>query len=315
MPRADFALALLRLGGVGRVTAHRVLAHFASPEALRATPREQVRLRLKGAPRAEATVAKLFGADLDEALDAARAQTRALAPKGVAVLASGDAGWPAGLDALPAADRPVCLWRYGHAGALARGAAPEVRETIAPEAQETAAPEAPALAVLGRAGLPPAAFEAAQRLARAHAAGGVVTGAKDGFDLAVQKTAVGAGARVVAVAPCGLAKLAPSLRPGATAVVKAGGALVSPFPMGHGPFDHDEREAALVAAAVARALAASGGGAGAGSPEAKALAWARGAGRPVADLDATGAEAAIAAALAPGAAPEASGAPGPESAP
>ncbi len=253
---APFALALLRLDGVGRVTVHRVLEHFATPEALRATPREQVLLRLKSAPRADAIVERLFGAELDEALGAARAQIAALAPKRVAVLASGDAEWPAGLDALPPSDRPVALWAYGHLDAL----------------------ESPALAILGRVGLAPEAFEAATRLAVQFAGGGIVTGAKDGFDLAVQKPALGAGARVVAVAPMGLARLTPSLRPGATALVKAGGVLVSPFPMGHGPFEHDESQAALVQAAIARV--AIGAAPLAGSPEAKALAWASGAGRP-----------------------------------
>ncbi|OZC03492.1 DNA-processing protein DprA [Rubricoccus marinus] len=252
---APFALALLRLDGVGRVTAHRVLEHFASPEALRATPREQVLLRLKSAPRADSIVERLFGDELDEAMVAAAAQVSALAPKRVAVLASGDAAWPTGLDALPPADRPVAIWAYGHVDAM----------------------EAPALALLGRVGLAPAAFEAATRLATQFASGGIVTGAKDGFDLAVQKPAMGAGGRVVAVAPMGLARLTPSLRPGATAVVRAGGVLVSPFPMSHGPFEHDEREAALMQAALAQV--AVGAAPEAGSPEARALEWASGAGR------------------------------------
>ena len=58
---AVFALALLRLDGVGRVTAHRILEHFGSAETLRETPREQVRLRLRGVPRADETVAKTGG--------------------------------------------------------------------------------------------------------------------------------------------------------------------------------------------------------------------------------------------------------------
>ncbi|MEL6615465.1 MAG: DNA-processing protein DprA [Bacteroidota bacterium] len=276
---APFALALLRLDGVGRVTAHRSLDRWDSLEALRATPREQVRLRLKGAPRADATVEHLFNDALDAALEAAQAQVEALAPKGISVLASGDDGWPAGLDELPASERPVCLWRYGHADALAPSDG-----------------DVPALALLGRAGLPPSSFGAASALAERFASGGLVSGAKDGFDLAVQKTALGAGGRVVAVAPCGLAKLEPSLRPGATALVRAGGALVSPFPMGHGPFDHDQREAALVAAALARTAA----GSAAATPEARALAWAAESSRVGLDLDAraSGAVATIETALA-----------------
>ena len=256
MSAAAFALALLRLKGVGRVTVHRVLDRFDSPEALRATPHEQVLLRLKGAPRAEAIVEQIMGPELDEALGKAADQIEALAPKRVEVIARGDARWPAGLDALDASDRPVALWAYGHLDALV----------------------SPALAILGRVGLAPEAFEAATALAARFASGGIVTGAKDGFDLAVQKTALGARGRVVAVAPCGLARMAPSLRPGATAVVRAGGVLVSPFSMAHGPFDHDESEAALVQVALARA--AVGAAPEAGSPEANALAWGAGTGRP-----------------------------------
>ena len=247
---ADFALALLRLDGVGRVTAHRLLDHFASPDDLRATPREQVGLRIKGAPRAAETVERLFGPELDAALADAARQREALAPKRVTILARDSAHWPARLDDLEPAHRPVALWAYGHTDALT-----------------------PGLAILGRAGLAVPAFEAATDLAKRMASGGIVTLAKDGFDLAVQKTALGAGARVVAVAVCGLARMEPSLRPGATAVVRAGGCLVSPFAMAHGPFEHDEREAARVAAALA--ASAAGAGVEEDSPEAGALLWAR----------------------------------------
>ena len=248
-PAAAFALALLRLDGVGRVTAHRILDHFESPEALRRSPREQVLLRLKGAPRAAATVDQLFGSELDDALTEAGRVLDALAPKRIAVLARCDERWPARLDDLDHADRPVALWAYGHTDALA-----------------------PGLAILGRAGLDVPAFEAATDLARRMAPNGIATVMSDGFDLAVQKPAIGAGGRVVAVATCGLARLTPSLRPGATALVKAGGCLVAPWPMAHGPFEHDEREAALVAAALAGAVV--GAGVEADAPEARAVAWA-----------------------------------------
>ncbi|MEM1054856.1 MAG: DNA-processing protein DprA [Bacteroidota bacterium] len=244
-----FPLALLRLDGVGRVSAHRVLDHFDSVEAVRATPREQVILRLKGMPRAAATVEKLFGEAMDEALAKATGQLEALASKRIAVLTRGGDTWPSRLDDLPPADRPVALWAYGHTDALT-----------------------PGLAILGRKGLEVPAFEAATDLANRMAPGGIVTLMSDGFDLAIQKPALGAGGRVVAVAACGLAKLEPSLRPGATALIRAGGCLVSPWPMPHGPFEYDEREAALVAAALAGAVV--GAGVAPDAPEARALAWA-----------------------------------------
>ena len=109
----------------------------------------------------------------------------------------------------------------------------------------------------------------------------LIVGAQSGaVDLALQKVALDAGARVVVVAEAGLANLRPSMRPGATAAVRAGGVLVSPFPMTHGPYDHDDRERALVQAALATAVCAVAPPPD--SPEDRAAAWAAGAGRPVA---------------------------------
>ena len=257
---APFALALLALDGVGRVTAHRLLDRFATADALRATPREQVLLRLKGAPRAEQTLGLLFSDALDTALDAAAAETARLGAAGVRVLAPGMPEWPAGLDALDRPDRPVVLYAYGNPAALAR----------------------PLLAVMGRPPVPAAPFEAAQRVARhvASAGGGLTVGAAHGFDLAVQKVSLGAGSAPVAVVGSGLGQLAPSLRPGATALVRAGGLLVSSFPMAHGPFPHDDRERALVQAALSRAVLVAAPQDG--SPESRACAWALRSGRPVA---------------------------------
>ena len=278
---APFALALLSLDGVGRVSAHRVLERFPTLDALRATPREQVLLRLKGVPNADQTVAALFddGA-FRPALDRAEAQVADLRAKGIGVLAPGGADgepspWPAALDALPRADRPVVLYTYGDAGALLR----------------------PALAVLARAPVGGGAFETAQALVRrAGGAAGLVVGAQSGVDLALQKVALAEGADVVVVVEAGLARLQPSMRAGATTAVRGGGVLVSSFPMTHGPFAHDDRERALVQAALGRAVAVVGPPAD--SPEDRAAAWAAGAGRPVALVgaappDASWAEAAV----------------------
>ena len=260
--RAAFALALLSVDGLGRTTAHRILERFPTAAALRETPREQVRLRIKGAPRADRLVEAVLDETFPAALDAAQATLDGLGARGIWTTAPGDDAWPSGLDALERSDRPVVLYAYGDLGALAR----------------------PALACLGRPPLAAAAFETAQTLARhalAHGAG-VVTGARSGFDVAVQKLSLGAGRGAVAVLGCGLARLEASLRPAATALTRGGGLLVSPFPMEHGPFDHDDRERALVQAALGRAVAVVG--ADEGSPERRAYDWAVEAGRPVAEL-------------------------------
>ncbi|MDT0630641.1 DNA-processing protein DprA [Rubrivirga litoralis] len=284
---APLALAYASLDGVGRVTAHRLIERFPTLDALRATPREQVGLRLKGAPNVEQTVAALFDDDVFRpALDRAEAEVAALRDKAIRVLAPGGAGWPAGLDALPRADRPLVLYAYGDPGALA----------------------GPSLAVLARAPLDGDPFETVQALARrvlttppaaesaaesgGAASGGaaLIVGAQGGVDLALQKVALGAGARVAVVVEAGLARLRPAMRPGATAAVRAGGVLVSPFPMTHGPFEHDDRERALVQAALGAAVCAVAPPPD--SPEDRAAAWAAEARRPLALVGAAPPEAA-----------------------
>jgi len=262
---ARLALALVSLDGVGRVTAHRLLERFPSLDALRATPREQVLLRLKGAPRADRTVAALFDdAWAEGARAGADAQIAALGTRGVRLLAPGDDGWPAGLADLDRADRPLLLHTYGPTTALAR----------------------PMTALLARPPVAPEVFEDVQALARRTVAGGgaLALTFAHGFDVALAKVSGGAA---VAVVPAGLSKLTPSLRPAATALVRAGGMLLSPFEMEHGPpteqrWEHDEREAARVAAALAGRVVAL---APDGSPEARAAAWAAAHGREVLQPD------------------------------
>lgn len=257
---APFALALLSLDGVGRVTAHRLLERFPTLDALRATPREQVLLRLKGVPYAERTVETLFSPDdFAPALDRARAVMQALASKRIRVLAATDVP---GLNALPRDVRSVVLYAFG----------------------ETAALDRPRLSLLTHAPVDGAVFEATQALARDVMSRdvGLVVGARHGVDLALQKLAIGADVPVVAVVGAGLARMERSMRPGATALVRAGGLLVSPFPMAHGPFDHDDRERALVQAALGSAVCAAAPPPG--SSEDRAAAWAAEAGRPLALL-------------------------------
>ncbi|GAB5534570.1 MAG: hypothetical protein Rubg2KO_08190 [Rubricoccaceae bacterium] len=261
---AAFALALLSVDGLGRTTAHRLLDRFPEWDALRATPREQVRLRLKGTPRLD----HLLDVVLSDGFDAnhltpARATADALRQRGIHTVAPADDAWPDGLKDLDRSDRPVLLYAFGQLDALAR----------------------PALTCMGRPPLDPTSFEASQALARHALASGVglVVGAQSGFDVALQKLSLGANRGAVAVLNCGLANLEKSLRPAATALTRGGGLLLSPFSMSHGPFDHDDRERALVQAALGQAVSVVG--ATDGSPEQRASSWAEGTKRSVASPD------------------------------
>lgn len=259
-----FTLALLRLNGVGRVTAHRLLDRFPTYEALRACPREQVLLRLKGVPRAEQTVSTLFDAKRMEALLAGAAETvSALASRRIEVIAPSHPHWPMGLAALPYADRPLVLYAFGNTAILAE----------------------PPVALFGRAPLPGAAFETAQVLAERllSEALPLACGAAPGFDVVLHKRCAAAGHPCVMVAATGLAKLPPPARPSVSAAVKAGGVLVSSFAPTHGPFDHDDTERALVQAALSGPSAFFAPHAD--SPEARALSWALSEDRPVFGLD------------------------------
>ena len=231
-----FALALLRVEGVGRVTAQRLLAHFPDRAALAKTPREQVLLRIKGAPNAEALVGRLLDAEAMAArLDEAEAEIETLAQRRIEVLTQHDPRWPTGLDALDRSDRPVVLYAYGDADLLTR----------------------PSAALFARPPLPGPPFEVAQDLTRALIAHGIVVmaGAEHGFDIVVHKLCASARHPSVMVANVGMGKVPKPMRPAVTATVRAGGLLLSPFALDHGPFPHDDAERALVMAATANASA------------------------------------------------------------
>ena len=255
-----FALALRSLDGVGRVTARRLAEHFDGPSDLRDHSREQVLLRIKGVANAEQIVRRLFESNaLPEALAETEERVQALDERGVTLIGPRSVDWPRGLGALPPAERPLLLWAHGHAEAL---------------------PRRPSAAFLARPPLAEAPFERAQALAgHLLARGGMpVVGAQSGFDVALAKRAAGQNAPAAMVAACGLGQVPREVRPVASQVVRAGGLLLSPFPMQHGPFEHDERERAQVQAAVARAAVFAPPEAS--TPEAHALGWATDAGPP-----------------------------------
>ena len=257
---ATFALALEQLDGVGRVTAGRLLARFATYEEVRRTPREQVLTRIKGAPNAEALVHRLFD---DEAMqphfDAAKQTLQHLRRRRVRVLTARDAAWPARLDDLPRSQRPALLYTFGCTSAL--------RQPIA--------------ALFARPPLHEKLFERAQDLVRLLAAHHVLpgTGAAHSFDVVMHKITTDNAAPSVLVAHAGLQHMPRPLRPVASQAVKAGGVLASPFPMQHGPYDHDDALRAFVLAALARACIFIDPQEG--TAEWKALTWALEAGRPV----------------------------------
>lgn len=221
--------------GVGRVTSHRLFQHFESLEDLRSYPREFVLTRLKGLPRSEQIVHQLFDDRTTTPLvEAAQGETADLAKKGVTLVHARHPSWPTSLNDLSASERPPMLWCYG-------------RHELLPSI---------ALALLAAPPLTEDPFERSQQLARQAARSGrtILTLADSGFDVAVQKIVASEEQSAgVMLADRGLARVTSSVRPAASHCVRSGGALVSPFPMDHGPFDHDAVTTARLATLMADA--------------------------------------------------------------
>ena len=249
------------MDGVGWVTAGRLLQHFGTYEDLLGYPREQVLVRIKGVARAENLVRRFFDrGQMNPLLQEAKAEHEQLESKGVTLLTPRDNRWPAGLADLPRARRPFLLYAYGAPDVLSR----------------------PVAALFARPPLSEACFERAQALTRHLMQADVspATGAAHGFDVVMHKIA---GSNrppypSVLAAPCGLAQLPSKMRPTASGVVRSGGVCLSPFPMQHGPFDHDDKTRALMLAALAQASVFVEPEAS--TPDGEALAWCEEARRP-----------------------------------
>jgi DNA processing protein len=227
-------LALENLDGVGRVTARKILDQFGSLDEVRRFPREQIMNRLRRVPQAAKLVDRLLDEKfIAESVAAAEQTIEELEGKHLVALTSGDDGWPEELDGLPNAHRPNVLFGYGNLKLLAE----------------------PSVAMLGTAPVTTGPFEAAQVLVRRLAGAGTIvsSSASDGLDNVIIKILLSTDTLPMLVAQCGLARVAPELRPSVSAVVKQGGLLVSSFHMQHGPFDHDNRERMLVQAALSKA--------------------------------------------------------------
>lgn len=213
------------------------MEHFPTLEELRTTPREQVLVRLKGLPRAEATVNTLFAEGvIEEEIQNATAYVKETRERRVEIITPLDDGYPPRLNNLDAAHRPTSLFLFGDPSLLKTS-------TVSFFAEEP---------------LPQPALEAASRLAMnlsRHAVTAII-GCASGFDTTLLKQAAGIRAPSIAVVPAGLSKLDTSLRPAAAALARSGGCLLSPFEMAHGPFDHDMKEAQRVQAALSAAVVA-----------------------------------------------------------
>lgn len=228
-------LALENMEGVGRVTARKVLDQFGSLAGIRRFPREQILNRLHRVPQVSQLIDRLEDNEfVAEAVAKAEQVVKELERRQVAALTSEDAVWPAAFESLPASHQPNVLYSYGNTALLAE----------------------PSVAFIGSAPVEPEPFEAAQTLVRRLAGEGAILScsASDGLDNVILKISLDANALPVMIAGCGLAKVAGGLRSSVSAAVKSGGLLASSFAMGHGPFDHDVRERALVQAALAKAL-------------------------------------------------------------
>ncbi|MDZ4702071.1 MAG: DNA-processing protein DprA [Rhodothermales bacterium] len=235
-PRSLLAHALERLDGVGRISAGRLLRYFESYEALTSFPREQVLTRLKSAPNGGRLVDRLFDrAEMEPILANSAAELGALTATGITPLAAGDPGWPAGIALLPAAEQPNLLYVYGATGVLRR----------------------PLVAFFGKATLRTEAFEYAQGLAVFLASRGIhpVIGAAHGFDVVLAKLSASpeSPAAALMTCACGLAQIAPPVRPTVSATVRAGGALMSSFALHHPHYPHQDDDQALLMAATASA--------------------------------------------------------------
>ena len=256
------ALALERMDGVGRVTTGRLLTYFPTYEDLARYPREQILLRLKGAPRASRLVSQLLDQDfMERQLATAREAIKNYAKRSIQILSATDPDWPIGFADLPRASRPNLLYTYG----------------------QTALLNQPSVAFLARPPLDDARFERAQELIHhviKHKAA-PVGGTSSGFDVVVHRISASAPQAhpSMMIANCGLARVDRKVRPQLSAGVKAGGVLVSSFPVEHGPYDHDDRERALIQTALARATVFVEPEPQ--TPEWNALEWALEANRPV----------------------------------
>jgi len=244
-----FALALTQMEGVGSVTASRLLKHFNCYDDLLRYPREQVLARIKGAPRAGNVVAALFDQKTFRSLLAnSKASIDALAERHISILSMNDDGWPISLNSLPRTHRPILFYTFGRTTVL----------------------ESPKLSML----LPFSAEDFSSDVLSAldlHS-----TDVSLCTDLTIAHLPTAVDFRIILVAGCGLSRIPPGARIGVKQVIANGGLLLSPFPMTHGPFPHDQKVVSWILAALANAIVFRAPGA----LELEISEWAHAAGKP-----------------------------------
>ena len=225
---AHFAVALSGIEGVGRVTAGRLLSEFKTYDALLRYPFEQVQNRLPGIRGANRIVHALRDENAMRArLAAASVHVSRLSKRHIQVIAPPDTAWPARINALPYASRPFILYVYGAVTLVHHQAC----------------------AVFGTEHVEPSVVERAQALTAVLASSGqtLVTGLVREFDVAMHVVP----AASILMASSGFSRIRQEMRATISQVTRAGGALVGPFPLDHGPFNHDDRERAVLQAALA----------------------------------------------------------------
>ncbi len=234
---ALLALALARLLPNDWTATGWIVRHLGSFEALQAASPEAVRPHLAHHSEGVRLLAQLSDPTfLQKMQEQAKAELAMLVTKRIRVLTPHDAAWPTGLEALPESQRPFLLFAYGNLELLVQ----------------------PTVALLARPPISDAAYDRAQDLTLHLIESGCVpvTGALSGFDVALQKLCHNAPRPhpAIMVAHTGLAQLLPPMRPVATATLRAGGLLLSPFLMELQPSDRRDRQRALVQAALASAV-------------------------------------------------------------
>lgn len=228
-------LTLLALRGVGRVVANKLIQLAPDLAGIRRYPREQVGHRLAGLPNGADIVSMVFDdVAISEAAAEANEVLRMHANKKISILTPLSEDYPARLAPLEERDKPAVLYAYGDPDSLSN----------------------PAVAFFGRPPVSDTVFDHCQALVE-NLAGrqiSIILAGESGFCVALAKRALASGGPTVLVLSTGLDAVPRALRQTASLAARHGGAVVTPFPLGHGPFRHDRMEGARVMAALARVV-------------------------------------------------------------
>ena len=210
---AVFARALEKTEGIGWSTITRLIRAFHSYESLLQYPREQILLRIRRTRNASAIVQSLFDPLMAKRIEEANSELEALTEKGIAVLAPRCAERLSQLGDLPAAFQPPLLYAYGKLDVGQKASTAVFAEEPSPE--------------------PPLTLPHFNTI------------------LALNSINWATQTGTTIVLPMGLSRAPSTVRPKLREVVQAGGTLVSPFSMNHGPYSHDRRIGIMVMAALA----------------------------------------------------------------